>query len=163
MGRIESASATSTDISNINEEVIDSLRTRHVLRSIKRTVGESTKYIYTADEIFDINDKENIFRVTAKNIIEILLKAGQVKNRIQLEYLASSRHTLNEKLRFTLKPHFGFLFKVESPEYHVYIWELLETHATYVWESRSGDRSGFIDIITEAISFIRQNGRKLMK
>lgn len=87
------------------------------------------------------------------------MTTGLAKNIRQLEYLSKDKHTLNEKLRFTLKPHFGFLFKVETPTKQFFFWELLNSHATYVWEKEIND-SDFYELVEQEISFIKTNGRE---
>ncbi len=73
--------------------------------------------------------------------------------------MSRDRHSLNEKLRFTLKPHFGFLFKVETPTKQFFVWGLLNSHATYVWEKEVND-ADFYQFVEQEISFIKANGRE---
>lgn len=120
------------------------------------------KSVFNHDEIFGIlneGDDANVFNSSADNILEILMENGLAKNIRLLEFLSRDKHTLNEKLRFTLKPHFGFLFKVESPTKQFFIWELLNSHATYVWEQEI-DNTDFYYFIEQEISFIKANGRE---
>ena len=48
--------------------------------------------------------------VSAKDILEIFIKNATVKNVRQLEYLAKDKHNLNERVQYTIKPLFGFVF-----------------------------------------------------
>ncbi len=126
----------------------------------KRADGKS---VFNNDEIFGILDENsnnsNVLNSSANNILEILIENGLAKNIKQLEYLSRDKQSLNEKLRFTLKPHFGFLFKVETPTKQFFIWELLNSHATYLWEKTSQDKDFYV-FVEQEISFIKENGRE---
>lgn len=161
--KVTKSIASSEEISSINEELIESIKTQRVLLLVKttRTKGDS-KAVFDHDEVFGIleNGKGiNVFDSSADNIIEVLVTNGLAKNSSQLKYLSRDKQSLNEKLRFTLKPHFGFLFKVEISTKQFFIWELLNSHATYVWERGLGDRD-FYQFVEQEISFINANGRE---
>lgn len=162
-GLIEDATAFSEDISAINAEMIESINTQRVLKLVKTVrFNNDDKSVFNHDEIFGIlNEGEvgNVFNSSADNILEILIINGLAKNHRQLEYLSRDKHSLDEKLRFTLKPHFGFLFKVETPSKQYFIWELLNSHATYVWEKDVSDTT-FYQFVEGEISFIKANGRE---
>jgi hypothetical protein len=161
--QIAEVSAFSGDISTINNEMIESIKTQRVLMLVKtaRTKDDS-KSVFNHDDIFGILDEgadANVFNSSAGNIVEILIVNGLAKNIRQLEFLSRDKQLLNEKLRFTLKPHFGFLFKFETPTKQFFIWELLNSHATYIWEKEVND-ADFYRFIEQEISFIKANGRE---
>lgn len=163
-GRVEEATATSEDISSINEEMIESIKTQRVLMLVKAArKKDNEQVVFDNDEIFGVLDEadtgSNVFNSSADNILEILIVNGLAKNIKQLEFLSRDKQSLNEKLRFTLKPHFGFLFKVETSLKQFFIWELLNSHATYVWENERTDLN-FYQTVEEEIAFIRANGRE---
>jgi len=160
---ITEAAASSEDISAINNELIESIKTQRVLMLVKTArIKDDNKAVFDNDEVFGVLDEgqgTNVFDSSADNIIEILVKNGLAKNIRQLEFLSKDKHSLNEKLRFTLKPLFGFLFKVETPAKQFFIWELLNSHATYVWEKEINDTE-FYRFVEQEISFIKANGRE---
>ncbi|RZK01758.1 MAG: glycosyltransferase, partial [Flavobacterium sp.] len=161
-GQIDDASAFSEDISTINNEMIESIKTQRVLMLVKTArIKDDKKAVFDNDEVFGVLDEgqgTNVFESSADNIIEILIKNGLAKNIRQLEFLSKDKHSLNEKLRFTLKPLFGFLFKVETPTKQFFIWELLNSHATYIWEKEIND-ADFYQFVEHEISYIKENGR----
>lgn len=165
-GVITEATASSDEISAINNELIESINTQRVLMLVKTArTKEDSKSVFNHDEIFGILEEgegANVFNSSADNILEILITNGLAKNIRQLEFLSRDKHSLNEKLRFTLKPHFGFLFKIETPTRQFFIWELLNSHATYVWENEVGV-ADFYQFIEQEISFIKANGREEYK
>jgi hypothetical protein len=161
--QITEVTAFSEEIAAINEELIESIKTQRVLMLVKaaRTKDDS-KSVFNHDEVFGVLDEgegTNVFDSSADNIIEVLVTNGLAKNIRQLEYLSKDKQSLNEKLRFTLKPLFDFLFKVETPTKQFFIWELLNSHATYVWEKEVHD-TDFYQIVEQEISFARANGRE---
>lgn len=160
---ITDATAFSEDISTINSEMIESINTQRVLMLVKTArIKDDGKSVFNHDEIFGIlneGDDANVFNSSADNILQILMDNGLAKNIRQLEFLSRDKQSLNEKLRFTLKPHFGFLFKAQTPTKQFFIWELLNSHATYVWENEVDDIN-FYQLIEQEISFIKGNGRE---
>lgn len=160
---ITEATAVSEDISAINNELIERINTQRVLMLVKTArTNDDSKSVFNHDEIFGIlNEGEdaNVFNSSADDILEILMENGLAKNIRQLEFLSRDKQSLNEKLRFTLKPHFGFLFKVETPTKQFFIWELLNSHATYVWENEVSS-ADFYQFVEQEISFIKANGRE---
>ena len=99
-----------------------------------------------------------------QNLLNSIIKIKDVKNKKQLEYLAGLKQDENYQLRFTLKPLFGFLFYVEGHNGNHFCWELLNSHATYIWSFDS--KYAFFEILNEIdniINYIRINGRKKYK
>jgi hypothetical protein len=129
--------ATSEDIDKITPELIEGIKYDRTVNLLNNpSIEDSTQELFSIDEIFSQIDTEkkekNTFEQSEKDILKILLsKKG--RNRKQLEYLSEEKQSLEYSLKFTLNPHFGFLFTVEGNENNHFVWELLETHATYIW------------------------------
>ncbi len=103
----------------------------------------------------------NTLKISEQSLLKDILELKGIRNRKQLEYLAGKLHSKDEPIRFTLNPNFGFLFWVKGEKMHHFIWELLNSHATYMW-SIDKDRFGkkkLLEKIDEIINFIRNNGR----
>ncbi|HEX2607727.1 MAG TPA: hypothetical protein VHK91_10125 [Flavisolibacter sp.] len=162
-GEITEAAASSEDISKINSELIESIRVQRVLNLVKTPrVKDESKSLFNHDEIFgnlDEGEGRNVFNSSVDDILQILITNGLAKNIRQLEFLSSDKQSLNDKVRFTLRPHFGFLFKVETSTKQFFIWELLNSHATYVWEREINDLYLY-QFVEQEISFINANGRE---
>jgi hypothetical protein len=129
--------ATSKDVDKITPELIEGIKYDRTVNLLNySSLEDSTQELFSVDEIFSQIDSEkkekNTFEQSEKDILKILLsKKG--RNRKQLEYLSEEKQSLGYPLKFTIKPHFGFLFTVEGNENNHFVWELLETHATYIW------------------------------
>ncbi|MEY3249546.1 MAG: hypothetical protein RL742_1589, partial [Bacteroidota bacterium] len=87
------------------------------------------------------------------------------RNRQQLIYLSGAKQSKNEKIRFTLAPNFGFLFLVEGEQYNHFVWELLNSHATYIWSigKTRQDLKLQYQRIEQAINTIRNSSRSAYK
>ncbi|MGY6561707.1 MAG: hypothetical protein ACXITV_06340 [Luteibaculaceae bacterium] len=64
-----------------------------------------------------------------------------------------------------MNPHFGFLFFVEGERNNHFIWELLNSNATYIWsfEKYDGTLAQQLKKIEEIIGRIRTLGREKYK
>lgn len=104
---------------------------------------------------------KNILSGAPHEILSAILRTNNVKNRKQLEYLSGLKQQANHPLRFTLKPLFGFVFCVEGAVKKHFCWELLNSHATYIWSFNSRfDFAEQLNQLEKILSFIKLNGRK---
>jgi hypothetical protein len=143
-GRVVDAIATSPEIELINSELIDSVKYERTIALTKEPrLTDTDKSLFTAEEIFDqieSSDVEgNVFKQSEEDILKSLLEKGNIRNKKQLEYLSGAKQTVNSKLHYTLYPNFGFLFLIEGKDNNHFVWELLNSHATYIW---SMEKSG---------------------
>lgn len=127
--------ASSKDIDTITDTLETVKEIRTVALAKAQPVLDKGQILLTADEIYSTIEKEglNIFKQTENQIIEVLINQDSVKHKEELNFLAVKLHSLREKIRFTQVPLFGFVFYYSGRESHYYIWELLNSHATYVW------------------------------
>lgn len=163
------ARAYSKEISLINDELISSVKKLRTLELMKLVQTEDVdKGLFTADEIWDEASDEgqdgNVFNQNEEDIVNILMNLPDVRNKKQLEYLAGSKHNEKEKIRFTLRPLFGFIFYIEGETMNHYCWELLNSHATYIWSFEKNERTDLqLKRIEEIVNIIRDTGRKKYK
>ena len=160
--------ARSSDIDLINSGLIESIKISRTLDLTKKPVKDPDKSLFTSDEIFDAfndNDQEgNIFRQSEEDILNFLIDVKKVRNRKQLEYLAGLKQSAREKLRFTLHPHFGFLFLIEGRDMWHFCWELLNSHATYIWSCEKKKKLNLqVKRVERIINSIRTIGRQQYK
>lgn len=168
-GKAMETRASSPQIKRIDENLIDSiknLRTNFLLKApFKVNVDKS---LFTADEVFgEFNQDEmgNVFSQSEEEILRQILEKANVRNRRQLEFLAGSKQAEGSKLKFTLHPYFGFLFTVEGEKMYHFIWELLNSHATYIWSLDKGDDALARQYrrVEDAINQVRNSGREEYK
>jgi hypothetical protein len=169
-GKVTAAEATSGIIDMINESLIDSIKNIRTLAITKSPFhGPIDKSLFTSDEIFDAfspDEKEgNVFDQSEEEILKYLLEKSNVRNRRQLEYLAGQKQVPGTKLKFTLHPFFGFLFTIEGERMYHFVWELLNTHATYTWSAGKGEQELALQYrrVEDAINQVRNSGREQYK
>ena len=168
-GKIVETRATSHTINKINEQLIDSIKNIRTFSLVKVPLKANIdKSLFTADELFgeldDIPDG-NVFSQSELDILRTLLEKHNVRNRRQLEFLAGVKQAPGAKLKFTLHPHFGFLFTVQGERMVHFIWELLNSHATYIWSLDKGEVSMARQFrrVEDAINQVRNSGREQYK
>ncbi len=159
-------SCRSQEVDRINQELISSVRQIRIRKAIESPrVIAVDKSLFTAEEFFDgMEDKEhlgNALPASEQDILKEVLESKGIRNAKQLTYLAGKLHAQDEKMRFSLPPKFGFLFCVKGEKMHHFIWELLNSNATYIWSIDRGEMNMKQKIarIEEIIGFIRNHGR----
>lgn len=168
-GKLIDYEATSDEIQSINENVISSVRNLIEVELFDTVdTGKIDKNIFSIEELIEASDlnitiKDSINKEPQKLLYSII-EIKDVRNKKQLEYLAGFKQKENYQLRFTLKPLFGFLFYVESGNKNHFCWELLNSHATYIW-SFDSKYSFFekLNDIDNIINYIKINGREKYK
>ena len=155
----------SKEIDLIDEEAITSVKSLHLKKAIlspKPIVVD--KSLFTPEEYFDSEQDEVLGNISDKNnneILQAILDLGEIRNRKQLIYLSGKLQSENTRLKFTLSPKFGFLFFVEGEEMDHFLWELLDSHATYIWSISKDAMPNEMKFrrLEREINFIRENGR----
>jgi hypothetical protein len=164
-GKPVETSASSALIRKIDENLIDSIkniRTNNIFKAPFK--GNIDKSLFTAEEIFGEfgpDEAGNVFSQSEEEMLRQILEKYKVRNRKQLEFLAGVKQAAGSRLKFTLNPYFGFLFTVEGEKMNHFIWELLNSHATYVWSLDKGDGAMARQYrrVEDAINQVRNCGR----
>jgi hypothetical protein len=169
-GEVLETHASSKHIDKISSELVDSIRFQRTYALTKATIAsQPDKSLFTADDIFQQGNTEdlegNVFRQSELDILQILSEKYSVRNRKQLEYLAGKKQSPGQKIRYTLSPNFGFLFFIEGEKMNHFVWELLNSHATYIWSIEKGEATiqAQFKRIESIINNIRTMGRENYK
>lgn len=169
-GKAVESSARSEIIKKIDERLIDSIKySRMDMLTRPPFRPNIDKSLFTADEVFgEFGDDEkdgNVFSQSEEEMLRHILEKFKVRNRKQLEYLSGVKQAAGTRLKFTLHPNFGFLFTVEGEKMMHFIWELLNTHATYIWSLDKGEDELRIQYrrVEDAINQVRMSGREQYK
>ena len=167
--RIENIRCHSKQIAAIDEKMISTLKSARVLGLKKAPkVVVVDKHLFNADEIFDQYYDEpdaNLFHQKPEDILKSLTTMGVVRNRKQLEYLAGRKQLSDQRILISLAPHFGFLFIASGHQKNHFIWELINSHATYVWSFPGSTKllGNQLKKIEQIIGIIREQGREKYK
>ncbi len=166
---IESITAHSPQIASIDEKLIEGVKRTQVLHYIKTQPAVSDKSLFTAEEFLEhyAGDERagNTLKQSEMDILLAALGHRELRNRKQIEYLAGKLQSPAQKIRFTLKPVFGFVFFTEGESMNHFCWELLNSHATYLWSfsKSSGTAAQQFRKVETSIASIRENGREHYK
>lgn len=158
-------SAQSEEVAKIDESFIQRIKYKQI-KSLLKIRESGDRSIYGIDELLLQSDelKGNLLQTNIENIIEVLTDNGEHRNARQLIYLAG-KQDLDEVVYLTVSPYFGFVFYLRNNNRRAYIWELLDSHATYIWSFEKEDRyrKREFDIVEQSINEIRQYGRNAYK
>ncbi len=153
----------SKEISKINDDLINSIKRLEIKKKIASPkVIEIDKSLFTPEEFFDgfEAEKGNNIRKSDQELLAEILELKGIRNKKQLLYISGKIQSEKEKIHFTLTPEFGFLFYTEGEQMHHFIWELLNTNATYIWSGfKDVSRDVLMKTIQRKVNFIRDNGR----
>jgi hypothetical protein len=168
--KLDKAAATSREIDQITPDLIEGIKYLRTIALTKESKNKDLdKSLFTAEDIFsqiDSNDIEgNVFKQSEQDILKILIEKNNVRNKKELAYLSGRKQSENYPIRYTLYPNFGFLFLVEGVENNHFIWELLNSHATYIWtfEKPSDNIKLQFKRIESIINTVRASGREKYK
>lgn len=157
-GVILSQLASSSDIENINKEIVESVKFQFLNKSFIGQIPTSKQNILTTNEL---SKNQNIY-TDAENVLTDLLEGKEYKHSQHIRFLAE-RHERNVmKLRFVLQP-FSFVFLLAGEQNYHIILETLDTEeATYIWHTDKS-KSALIDTIKQIdkeLNIIREKGRQ---
>lgn len=160
----------SPEIESIDENIIKAIKRDQVLNLTSTPLRKSVdKSLFTSEDIFDsFEDKlenGNIFKQSGEDILNSLIKIKNIRNEKHLQFLSGTKHSVKQKLRFTLKPLFGFVFFIEGETKNHYCWELLNSHATYLWSFQKSESDVIYQFkrVNQTINIIRDIGRGAYK
>jgi len=158
----------SKEIAQINKNLLKSIKQSKIQDFRKIEIkNNNSKGLYTSEEITELNDTEkkgNCLKITEEDVVQELINSSDIRNKRQLKLLSGKLHCPTEKIHFTLKPKFGFLFFIEGDTKNHYAWELLNSHATYIWSlDKSHKLVEQLKRIEQSIGYIRENGRNEYK
>jgi superfamily II DNA or RNA helicase len=160
-GILVSQSAHSSDLENINQKIIESVKVRFLEQNFI-----NRQYTSERGNLLDLQQvQEGIGGMpygTEEVLLEDLLKNKDVKHYKHLRYLASKHDGAILKLRFVLNP-FSFVFLLSGREQYHIVLETLDTEeATYIWHIEKNRQMLMHELqrINQDLNIIRNRGRQ---
>ncbi len=156
-------------LDKIDHKLIDTIRINQILGLRKEPIITAVdKSLFTSEDVFDqfeSNIAANVLNVDVIDIIHTIADLRAVRNRQQLLYLAGHKHLEQHKVYITLQPTFGFVFTVKGAQMVHLCWELLNSHATYIWsfDPMNSDFQYMKNRVEKTIQSIRDQGRDRYK
>lgn len=136
-GTIRIDQAKSTQLERIDHDFLQLLRIRRMKELMRHTQIPRERSLFTADEVVASKEDDHLVTTTQlsheEDLLTEILSLNLARNARQLAYLAREVHQRDIPLRYTLLPQFGFVFLHRGRELNHFIWELIDSHATYVW------------------------------
>jgi len=162
-GDIKIIKAECADIEKINEEsikVIKAIQFKEWKNNIAPDSMEGAFFNPTEENI--ISDFGNIDEFE-KELLFHIVENEKIRNKEQLQYL-SKISSSKTQLHITIDPQFGFVFIFQGEEMTHCIWELINSHASYIWSIHTQSfGSQELNILSEEISKINEIGRAVYK
>ena len=157
-GVILSQLATSSDIENINKEILESVKFQFLNKTFVGQIPTSKQNILTTNEL---PKNQNIYS-DAESILEDLLKVKQYKHSKHIQFLTDKHERNVMKLRFALQP-FSFVFLIAGEQNYHIILETLDTEeATYIWHTDKSKTAILeaVKQIDKELNIIKEKGRQ---
>jgi hypothetical protein len=153
--------ATSPQVAQIDATLIDSFRTTRAQQVRQRPEGPiNGKQTYTLDEVLTLTREpgEPAGLLTTAELQHRLIT--DARNRTQIEYLAANKQDTDAAVRFTFGHYVGFIFCILGTAQRHYCWELLNSHATYVWSfPRAMSAADALSRLETQLQRVNQSGR----
>ncbi len=162
-GKTTYINASSSDIDKINQESLQVIKVFQLDHARKKLHDIDIKNIFNPPpHIIDDILLGNIDSFEKELLFSILTKE-EVRNKYQLNLL-STLLSDQQKLFLTIDPQFGFVFRIEGAEMSHYIWELVNSHATYIWSfPKDLPPDNQLRRIEEEFAVLSQHGRNYYK
>ena len=156
-------SVASSQIKSIDKDTIKILKGQ-VFKDItkKKNIQQFTPdTLLTIDDLIREYDEEGFgnIDISEKEMFFSLIEKKGVRNRKELAYLASNIQDENSPLLININPKVGFVFIHQGETMIHFIWELLNSNATYIWSTEELQVKKSIKKIEEQIALIRNVGR----
>ena len=161
--KIISQLATSTDLSKINREIIDSIKFRFISKNIFcKNPNSLDENLLEINQVQPVEKNGIQLYDSEMELLDDILKNKNVKHYKQLQYLVQKHDSDVLKIRFVLNP-FSFVFLLIGVEQYHIVLETLDTEeATYIWHFDKNRQLLFQKLkeINQSLNIIRNEGRK---
>ena len=157
----------STELGKINNQNVRLLKIRKIEEwsTKKPKIDQPDKKLFTFQEAMDSYGDEQLGNVDdlEKELLYHLLEKEDIRNKMQLRYLSERIQNENQPLLMTLVPQFGFVFVNDGAEMVHFIWELINSHATYVWSIPPDTSTDMVHAIEQEIQSVAALGRQMYR
>jgi hypothetical protein len=162
----------SQEIDSIDENVINKVKYIQI-ETLPKLIKDSDSVVNSSillnqeelKEVFKKEHEDSVLLAGPIEIIETLISQNpKSKNKTQLMFLSGKLQDPSNKILYTLKPEFGFVFFIIGNDSYHYCWELLNSHATYIWSfDKEDDDSKSLEMLEFSVNTIFESGRKYYK
>ncbi len=149
--------ATSEEISLIDESFIETFQTYFVEDLFKKDKSNKESFVIPITKLVEDGTLGNALyspNIDDVDLLKQVLTKHKFRNEQELDYLASHPHVQRNKVQLTLPPQPGFILSFEVNTVIHFVWELFNSHATYVWSFSATPLDEIIRILNDDISYI---------
>lgn len=161
--KVVEINAASQDIDSINETFIETFQEYYIKDLLKKEREEKEQVIKPIiDFVSDDDLGGSLFPETTDptEVVKRIIKVTRVRNERELDFLSSHELIQRSKIQITKPPQIGFIFEFQTSDKTIFIWELLDSNATYAWSfNQAITRPQIIDSLNEKVSIIFQEKR----
>ena len=159
-GQLLACEANSDQIDKINQETIESVKFRFVLKNFLEAKPTATRPNLRTIETN--NENSGGFINDTEQLLDNILSSRNYRHSRQLRYLASMHDHRKMKIRYVLSP-FSFVFLLSGrSNFHIVLETLDTSEATYLWhvEKTSQSLKTCLKEIDQQLNTIRFKGRQ---
>jgi hypothetical protein len=165
-GKITQYEAYSAELLCINEQMVQEIREivlkDYLKKRFREDIGNHIKNISDIIEesgLVNLGTKGNSLNENEMNMLLDLVRSRSARNQKQLIYLSTHPNVDMGNFKVTRPPATGLIFAYRGNRFTHYVWELLDSNATYLWSFLSPTNSleemhsfleTYISLITEA-------------
>ncbi len=144
-GKILKREAHSKQIARIDDTLVETIKVRRTLNLTSLPPPDhGRKALFSPDELFALETSDmdtcNAFQQDGNDILGLLVEHLEIRNKQELIYLSGKVQPAAVPIKFTCSPYFGFLFFAQGEEHNHFIWELINSHATYIWSLEKSEK-----------------------
>lgn len=156
-------SASSAEIASIDETFIETFQEYYIQDLLKKGDDSVDTILKPLVDFIRGDDLgESLFAETGDvtQLVKRIITVTKVRNKRELDHLSAHPLIQKDKIQITRPPQVGFIFGFQNEHNFIYVWELLNSNATYVWifnKRLSQEKS--VDILNQRISIIFQEKR----
>ena len=151
-------------LQKINKESLYIMRGLEIKNWVKSQKAQYQSNILQEDIdlSYDPLESGNIDSIE-RELLNRIIAESDVRNKHQLLYL-SDASSPSDRLMLTIQPQFGFIFTIRGEEMVHCIWELVDSHATYIWSFPHAMHSDlYFKILRREFATITEVGRQVYR
>lgn len=159
---------TSENLSSINDTMILAIREAVLKDFVRKAMAKQTgKRVHGVADIQDQSALKDLRTRTShltEKELEILMTtilARNARNEKQIDFLAKHPSVQMSHFKFTRPPRKGLIFGFEGGMFTHFVWELLQSNATYVWSFPTNKHTPneMHEFLEQYIALITDEGR----
>jgi hypothetical protein len=166
--KLDKYTLLSDDLHSIDEKMILAIREVVLKDYVKKVLKEESgkhvrgvRHIIEESGLKNLNPKGTTLSARELEILMSTILARNARNEKQLAFLSDHTSVQMNHLKFTRPPYKGLIFSFQGGMFMHFVWELLNSNATYIWSFPIDRHSGpdMHEFLEKYIAMITEDGR----